>query len=182
MRAGAAAVARVAAGLDSLVFMPRLNHIRPYLIIWFVVRRALGALLTLFVLAPFPALCFACVSDVCPTRTTATAHDERNEPESSKEMSPCHAEPGQSESWKAPKSAAYELTAMTPECCATAAETPSRAPAVLAKELSSPALTVSDQEAGRTVLPGRSPADAARGGPPPEAPRPLYTLHSTLLI
>ncbi len=73
-------------------------------------------------------------------------------------------------------------TAMTADCCAVAATTQAPAPAVQPGTTGSVAMTTADLGSGAPPAASRPMPERGREAPPPGAPPPLYTLHSSLLI
>lgn len=152
---------------------PHWHSERGYGILPAVRRRALGALLLIFVATPIPALCAVCMPEGCPMdRVRAEMVRARSAP--AMEEAGCHG---------MTHGAVPDATlgAVRPDCCVAAAAQ-EEAVAVPATTPDAPLPAPVENEAP-TPAPRPSPTLAsACESPPPEPLRPLYTLHSTLLI
>lgn len=128
-------------------------------------RRALTALLLIVLATPAMALCAVCAPDACPM-----AAQPRTEDAGCHDMS--HTAPA----------GGWTVEAVTPDCCMAAPParepaTPATAPALDAP-IQAPAQNAAQPPGPRPSATVASPGES----PPPDLIRPLYTLHSSLLI
>lgn len=137
-------------------------------------RRVLGALLTIFILAPLPALCTVCATELCPMRTEAAPSHDAMAMGALTQAHCCEA--------SEKLCADARLEAVAPDCCGGVANATAETPAMPAPPLASLALAPAVHEAVPRPIP--APSFELRGdeAPPPTAHVPLFTLHSSLLI
>lgn len=147
-------------------------------------RRALGALLTIFILAPLPALCTVCPTDLCPMWTEGAPSHDAMVRDTMTHHATAMGSLKQGRCCEAPDTPCAEarLEAVAPDCCGGAANATAEAPAMPAPALASLALAPAMHHAVPSPIP--APSFELRGGeaPPPTAHVPLFTLHSSLLI
>lgn len=152
--------------------------------------RALGALLLLFLVTPLPALCADCWSGRCgifaaeepaAAHQERAAHQEQAAHQGQADATPeCHLTQGDGQS--AAQTERSFLASMATDCCGLTVEPSQQAVAAPATVLDSSTVSATRHDTGR-MQPLRTAAPRhATAAVLSEPQRPLYTLHSTLLI